>query len=121
MHNDAAKKRHNHFEYQTEYTTDNDSNYRLQDLSVRSWLDLAEKIARPSLPSLDGIEEEVEASIDEGVEPLMREQKHEEEKKGKKKGDEPKKTKNHLWHVFVKRAYVHTKPDAEIQKRFGDE
>lgn len=126
VHSDTAKERHKHFEFQTEYTTDNDSNYRLQDLSVRSWLDLAEKIARPSLSKPDGffeeeIEEETEASIDDSAESLREEQTYKGEKKGKKKGGGPKTTKNHLWHVFVKRAYVHTKPDAEIQKRFGDE
>lgn len=134
VHNDAAdiaKQHHKHFKFHTEYTTDNDSNYRLQDLTVRSFLGLAEKIARPSLRSSEIFDEEIASSdIDDGAAGVTIGDEAEVDTNindgmklfnKKKKQDKSKKAKNHLWHVFVKRAYVHTKPDEDIQKRFGDE
>ncbi|KAH0843256.1 Endopolyphosphatase [Fonsecaea pedrosoi] len=107
MHQDKSSKNdpYKHFAYVTEYTTKNDSAYRIQDLTVRSMLDLAERMGRDSLKLSDEDLEDVERDVD----------------LSKNKGDKHKtKTrKNHLWKVFIKRAFVHTKPDDEIDQRFG--
>ncbi|KIX95232.1 uncharacterized protein Z520_09149 [Fonsecaea multimorphosa CBS 102226] len=105
MQSDKSSKKdpYKHFRYLPEYTTNNDSAYRMEDLTVRSMLDLAEKMGRDSLSLSDADTEQVEKDA-----------------YTKKKGDKDKMTtrKNHLWKVFIKRAYVHTKPDDEIDQRF---
>lgn len=112
IHSDKSDKDpSNHFKYHVEYTTSNDSNYQMSDLTMRSWLDLAERIGRDKLPNLDGqltVEDVLEHSEEEEVDPMGQ--------GGKKKS---KTAKNHLWKVFVKRAFVHTKPDEEIDQDFG--
>lgn len=102
---DTTKEPHKHFNYISEYTTNNDSNYQMQDLTVRSWLDVAEKISRGHFPKPD--------ELDEEEDDLYREKSVESPKKGKLK-----KARNHLWHVFVKRAFVHTTPDDDINNKF---
>ncbi|OAP54263.1 hypothetical protein AYL99_11364 [Fonsecaea erecta] len=106
MHADKSSKkdRYKHFHYSLEYTTNNDSAYRMEELTVRSMLDLAEKMGRDSLNLSDTDTEHVEKDADSS----------------KKGGDnKTKRRKNHLWKVFIKRAFVHTKPDDEIDQQFG--
>lgn len=43
---EKSKKNHNKFEYEVEYTTYNDSVFRLKDLSVRSYVELAGRIGQ---------------------------------------------------------------------------
>ena len=117
---DAEYKYRKHFKFKVEYHTNNDSNYQMKDLTVKSWLDLAEKIGRSKYPKLsdesgDELEEVQEEVQDEdGVDALKKGQNN------KKKGSSKvKKARNHLWKVFVKRAFVHTKPEEEIDQEFG--
>jgi len=109
---DKRSKHHpeKHFKYKVEYTTSDDKYYKMKDLTVRSYLDLAERIGRDTLKMKD-IEEDPEVSED-----------MEYESASKGKGHTKKKTKtakNHLWKEFVKRAFVHTKLDEEIDQDFG--
>lgn len=112
---DTVEKYHKHFKFKVEYHTNNDSNYEMNDLTVKSWLDLAEKISRSKYTkplgfSLGDLDEE---QSEDGVDALKKDEK---KKKGKSK---LKKARNHLWRVFIKRAFVHTKPEEEIDQEFG--
>lgn len=107
---DTVDKYHKHFKFKVEYHTNNDSNYQMKDLTVKSWLDLAEKIGRSKYAKSPGYEEEEESG--DGVDALKKDEK----KKGNSK---VKKARNHLWRVFIKRAFVHTKPEEEIDQEFG--
>ncbi|EXJ77670.1 hypothetical protein A1O3_09899 [Capronia epimyces CBS 606.96] len=104
----TLKEPYKHFSYQKLYTTNNDSKYGMPDLTVRSWLDLAERIGRNQLPRSDGQDSGPELSEQPEIGGIG-----EEEKK------KTKTAKNHLWKVFVKRAFVYTKPDGEIDQDFG--
>ncbi|EXJ59031.1 hypothetical protein A1O7_06462 [Cladophialophora yegresii CBS 114405] len=106
IRSDEKHKHHpeRHFKYKVEYTTNNDKYYQMKDLTVRSWLDLAERIGRDSLKIKD------QADGYELVE------QHEREVDPERK---TKKLKNRLWKEFIKRAFVHTKPDEEIDQEFG--
>ncbi|EXJ71321.1 uncharacterized protein A1O5_05127 [Cladophialophora psammophila CBS 110553] len=107
MHNNKSPKqdRYQYFNYYPEYTTNNDSAYQMKDLTVRSMLDLAEKMGRDRLKLSHADTEDVEIDVDSS------------KKSGRK--DETKTRKNHLWKTFIKRAFVHTKPDDEIDQQFG--
>ncbi|KIW91122.1 uncharacterized protein Z519_08016 [Cladophialophora bantiana CBS 173.52] len=107
MHNDKSSKkdRYQYFNYYPEYTTNNDRAYQMKDLTVRSMLDLAEKMGRERLKLSHADTEDVEIDVDSS------------KKSGHK--DKTKTRKNHLWKTFIKRAFVHTKPDDEIDQQFG--
>jgi endopolyphosphatase len=83
------------FKYELEYHTKEDKIYHMKDLTMRSYLDLAEQIGRKEpekIPALKG------SRVAEGT---------------------TKKHKNRVWHNFVKRAFVLTKPDEELEDQFG--
>jgi endopolyphosphatase len=104
-----------HFRYQVEYNTSSDDHYEMPDLTVRSWLDLAERIGRKKLSTLEATESEPdEAQLDQSDD--LQSSKTDDLEEQKKKA---KVVKNHLWKIFVKRAFVHTKPDDEIDQNFG--
>jgi endopolyphosphatase len=107
------KDHHRHFKYQVEYMTHNDSAYRLKDLTVRSWLDVAERIAREKLAK-----EEEEMEGDEERDEDGGEEEGPDEDYRAQNQKKIKKLKNHLWKTFVKRAFVHTKLDDEIDQDF---
>lgn len=109
FHRDTTKDSHKHFKYINEYTTNNDSNYQMPDLTLRNWLDVAEKISRGHFPKQEELDEGVDLDSEQRIDLL---------KKDKKKKGKTKKARNHLWHVFVKRAFVHTKPDEDIENNF---
>jgi endopolyphosphatase len=110
MHGHGRKKNPEHyFDYQVEYSTKNDSVYQMNDLTMRSWLDLADRIGREKIPSPKS-----EAVGDD----LVAQSELDMTKKGKRK-KESRTAKNHVWRTFVKRAFVHTKSDDEIDQDFG--
>jgi endopolyphosphatase len=84
-----------HFKYEIEYDTKEDKIYQMQDLTMRSYLDLAVRIGR----------KELEESSDLSV-------------ARKAKGVVVRKHKNRVWHNFVKRAFVLTKPDEELEDKY---
>jgi endopolyphosphatase len=112
----ADKSRHNpekHFKYKVEYTTNGDKYYQINDLTVRSMLNLAERISRDKL-KLSGAEPDLdwtEKVENDGVDLTS------EQAAGRKQMS--KTAKNRVWKEFIKRAFVHTKPDEEIDQDFG--
>ncbi|KAL6242106.1 Endopolyphosphatase [Rhinocladiella similis] len=113
------KDPYHYFDFQVEYDTKKDKAYEMNDLTIRSWLDLAERIGRKRLskPESDALE----MADDDECSPLDLELEASRKPQGKGKGDKktPKTAKNHLWKVFIKRAFVHTKADDEIEQDFG--
>ena len=84
-----------HFAFHVEYDTRDDKVARLPDLTVRSYLDMAEKMGRKRF----SLAEEEEDENDDDVSVL--------------------KAKNKIWHAFVKHAFVGTKPEQELEDEFG--
>jgi endopolyphosphatase len=82
------------FKYELEYHTKEDMVYHMKDLTMRSYLDLAEQIGRKELDKIPAMKEGHEAEA-------------------------TTKYKNKIWHNFVKRAFVLTKPDEELEDQFG--
>lgn len=127
-HDNADKEAYVKFEL--EYTTKHDKYYHMKDLTIRNWLDLAERIGREELraPKLESDHEladseaaessqyddsdaEGESEVDAG----KKKDKKKKKKKKKKKG----KMKNHVWKQFLHRAFVQTKADDELDDTFG--
>lgn len=128
------------FTFETEYNTKTDKRYRLADLTVRSYLDLARRISwniRTDTSEdrvLDilpdgrvveagggeaGAEFGEEADHDDDLHSTRkrkRKKKHH-KKKGKKGGKDKDKDRDRdaLWHTFVKRAFVMTKTDEDME------
>ena len=84
-----------HFKYEIEYDTKEDKIYQMQDLTMRSYLDLAVQIGRKELKESSGLSAARKA-----------------------KGMMVRKHKNRVWHNFVKRAFVLTKPDEELEDKY---
>jgi endopolyphosphatase len=120
--------------FETEYTTNKDKYYKMTDLTVRSWLELAERIGREELahPSSESSEAGdldpssssdtfADADQSEVVDDGSMEESSKKKKGKKKKGKKgkKKKMKNHLWKEFLHRAFVHTKLDEELDDTFG--
>lgn len=114
----------NNFTYEVLYDTRDDDVYKLPDLTVRSCLDLAQRIGsfkakKSDLLTKDEVgdimedddqEEEVEDSSKDG-------KKGKKGKKGEKKHDTSK--RNRAWYTFVRRALVDTMDQDEIEETFG--
>ena len=92
----------NPFAFEVEYSTFNDKIYKLQDLTLRSYLKLAQRITEPP-----------PKTIATGVEVVGTE-------RSRHKGKGSKKV-NEVWYTFVQRAFVGTKDDEYIRERFGGE
>jgi endopolyphosphatase len=129
-----SKSKHKHFNFEVEYSTSNDTVYNMTDLTIRSWLELAERIGRNAakntgLAELDiDLEEEAEEptsvahnSTDEKDGDLMTERIMNQARKEatKHKAKAKKKVKNHVWKTFVRRVFVGTKPDEDLDDQFG--
>ena len=109
------KSKHAKFTFEVEYDTKNDTVFELEDLTVRSYLDLAARIGdyRPRKDDLlstrtDDIEDDMSAA---------KKKKHKKNKKHKK--HKKQKKINKTWFAFVNRAYVGTKDQEDIHDRFG--
>ena len=130
----------NHFAFEVAYDTRDDKVYKLKDLTMRSWLGMAEKMGRSiyDLPGLEiGAEDETvadketdnDADADDNDESDVQDSDadvvdtQKKKKKKKKKGKKGKKDhglkKNRLWHTFIRRAFVYTKGDKELEDEFG--
>ena len=97
------KLRHRKFKYELEYDTRNDSIFGLNDLTVRSYVELAGRIGQYKPPKEDRLEDVKE--------------KH--KKHGKK--HKHRKAINKVWFTFVDRAFVGTRDHDELHDEFGQE
>ncbi|CAD0107318.1 unnamed protein product [Aureobasidium uvarum] len=125
--NDDRNPHPTNFTYEVLYDTRSDKVYQLDDLTTRSYLRLAQRIAgvRPRKSDVqmsDTDVEEIEADEsfdgdeDQGDIDITK-------KKHKKKGDKKKKKKspkdNKPWYTFVRRAFVDTVDPDDIEEEFG--
>lgn len=89
------------FEFEVEYDTRDDKRYKLPDLTVRSMLKLAYRLGKGADASTsDALESDAEASG----------------KKGKGKKKKGKKKANKVWIAFLKRAFVGTVEEEDLEK-----
>jgi endopolyphosphatase len=114
------------FDFQIEYDTKTDKRYKLKDMTVRSYMDLAHSISKDSKNHKKGIwdllPDEDLVDIRDSDSELGREagystskkKKHGKKGKGKKRKGKGKE-KDTLWHTFVKRAFVMTKTDEDME------
>jgi endopolyphosphatase len=132
-----SKLKHKHFKFEVEYSISNDTVYNMTDLTMRSWLELAQRIGRNAAknaaldePDLDEDVEDMEEPIIEAVkqsdgrenehpltEDILNQAQTKPTKKHKTKTK--KKVKNHVWKTFIRRVFVGTKPDGDLDDEFG--
>lgn len=122
-HDDGKKHKTHPVEFEVEYDTRNDDLYRLKDLTVRELLKLAHSIGIGGDQSSDADEvvesegydgepeEGEEEAVGDGLDVLR---KKKGKKKGKKKNDRDR--RNHLWIGFLRRAFVGTMDDDDLEK-----
>ena len=114
------------FNFEVEYDTRDDKVFKLKDLTVRNYLRLAERIGKSgsktsyedrdvSLSSEKGFTGYDELPDDKAMMELdIKMEKH----RGKKKKNR-KYFRNNAWLTFVKRAFIGTKDDDEIEQKYG--
>lgn len=115
------KPQPNKFEYEIEYDTRNDSIYGLKDMTVRSYFDLAQRIGTKKPKKGDRLE--VMGKEDDGQSEVQLDEdlQHmggavDASKKGKGKH---RKVGNKVWYTFIKRAFVNTMEDGDVDDVFG--
>ena len=112
------------FEFEVEYDTKNDSIYSMQDLTVRSWVNLASRIGnyRPywTLEDVDVDKDENYCGGNSGAGSAWRNKKDKKDKKKekKKRKKEERRHIRELWSTFFRRAYVGTR---ELEDDLHDE
>ena len=124
------------FKYEVEYDTKTDERYKLDDLTVRSYLDLALRIGEKGkaeksiIETVEDEEGEERDIIAEGADqddnpqdPQNGDEMDISKHKKKNKKHKHKKKKGHeinkLWETFVQRAFVGTKTEHEIEESFS--
>lgn len=106
------------FKYQVEYNTTDDKIFKLQDLTVRSYLDLARRIGEYKQKGREFLEEQkYECEKEEEVE--HNNAGAEKKGKDKKKKKHGKHGKTTVWFTFIKRAFVGTLDPDLIEEEFG--
>ncbi|KAK8156830.1 hypothetical protein BC567DRAFT_168654 [Phyllosticta citribraziliensis] len=113
------------FAFEKEYSTfDKDDEYKLSDLTVRSYINLARRIgsfgkdgfAAAAAATPEDEEEEVSSATDgEGA----READDVDVQVSVDKGKKKPKPKHHVWYEFVRRAFVSTLDQSDIEGSFG--
>lgn len=105
------------FKFEVEYDTKTDERYGLEDLTVRSLMDLARRIgegdegSKPTMSTEDDGEEDEQENDD--AEEDVESNKNKERKK--KKHGKHKHSKNKTWLTFVERAFVGTLDPRELE------
>ena len=132
---EESKKHHEEFAYNVAYDTRNDSVFGLEDLTVRSYLDLAERIGQykpakgdrrlqcsntlselPSYGKKDVDENQASSSREAG---RIAPQKNKKYRKHHGKKHKHRKAVNKVWFTFISRAFVGTKDEEDIHNQFG--
>lgn len=104
------------FEYKVEYDTFSDKVFGLKDLTVRSYVDLAKKIAKSKTGSNSAA---IESETSEQVADSQSEEGMHADRKGKKKKKKHHKHSNKTWLAFVRRAFVDTMDPTDVKQQFG--
>ena len=112
------------FKYQVEYNTTDDKIFKLQDLTVRSYLDLARRIGEYKQKGQEFLEEqkyecEKEEEVEHNNADAEKKGKDKKKKKKKKKKKHGKHGKTTVWFTFIKRAFVGTLDPDLIEEEFG--
>jgi endopolyphosphatase len=115
--NDHAPK----LQYEVEYDTQTDLVYKLKDLTVRSYVELARRIVDASPhrhKGFPGLQNGQDDEHDSDTEDSVQDDKGEEARKKKKKKKKKKhdKVRDKVWHEFVKRAFVGTVDGEELER-----
>jgi endopolyphosphatase len=107
------------FQFQVEYDTFTDPIYKLKDLTMRSYIKLAHRIGKYKPEKGDSIEEledetvDVTGTSDDDSDDELEVDKK--KKKHKKKKHHKQHEKNKVWLRFVRRAFVGTLDEEELQ------
>lgn len=111
------------FKYQVEYNTTDDKIFKLEDLTVRSYLNLARRIGEYKQKGQEFLEEQkYECEKEEEVEHNnVDTEKNGKDKKKKKKKKHRKHGKTTVWITFIKRAFVGTLDPDSIEEEFGSQ
>lgn len=103
------------FTYEVEYDTKNDSVFGLEDLTVRSYVDLATRIGDYK-PRKDDLWSTAANDVENDMSDAKK-RKHKKSKKHKK--HKKQKRINKTWFAFVNRAYVGAKDEEDLHDQFG--
>ncbi|KAF1972965.1 Endopolyphosphatase [Bimuria novae-zelandiae CBS 107.79] len=107
------------FKFEVEYDTKTDPKYKLKDLTVRSFVDLARRIGKNYKGSKAKLYNEEEIEEDEEEEEPDEDEEIDVQGNGKgkkgKKGNKHKKGTNKTWLTFVDRAFVGTLDSSELE------
>lgn len=110
------------FQYQIEYDTFTDPIYKLKDLTMRSYIKLAHRIGQYQPEKGDNIEDVEDEAIDDDSDDSDGEAEVDKKgKKHKKKKHHKQHEKNKVWLRFVKRAFVGTLAEEDLQTFDADE
>ena len=112
------------FKYQVEYNTTDDKIFKLEDLTVRSYLDLARRIGEYKQKGQEFLEEqkyecEKEEEVEHNNADAEKKGKDKKKKKKKKHRKHRKHGKTTVWLTFIKRAFVGALDPDSIEEEFG--
>ncbi|OQO12350.1 hypothetical protein B0A48_02992 [Cryoendolithus antarcticus] len=116
--NKDQKPRPKEFKYEVHYNTRNDSVYHLKDLTMPHMLDLARRIGAfvPQESIKDGLTDDENLSL--GSLKKGRKDRKKKEKKHRKHKHKYGK-RNEAWYTFIRRAFVETMDEEDIEQNFG--
>ncbi|WYZ42974.1 hypothetical protein EsH8_VI_000673 [Colletotrichum jinshuiense] len=127
----SKKPKPHPFKFEVEYSTFTDNIYKLSDLTVRSYVNLANRIAKENGKGKalveefeknadaeleDFVEDDEEFDSDDAGEDEDMEIEKKKNKKGKKGKKKKKKKHNKVWLHFLKHAFVKTVPQKKLKK-----
>ncbi|KAF2222936.1 Metallo-dependent phosphatase-like protein [Elsinoe ampelina] len=109
------------FKFEVLYDTMNDTVYKVKDLTVRNYVELAQRMST----GVQAVQQDGQGDVD--VLKKGKEEVNGKKGKGKGKGEKNKQRKNKVkkgkmnkvWHAFLQRAFVGTMTDQEIEEEFG--
>jgi endopolyphosphatase len=111
------------FQYEVEYDTFTDSIYKLKDMTVRSWLNLAHRIGRYKPAKGDELDETILDGIKEGDDDFDEDDYDDDNddefevesgKKHRKKKHHRQHEKNKVWLRFIRHAFISTLEDKDL-------
>jgi len=122
-----SKPRPNKFEYQVLYNTTSDEIYKLKDMTVRSYLELAKRIGKKGKKSKKSKKSSVAEQPEDHIQDLQDDDDASDDlnTEGKGKKDKKKKKKHHkgrevnkVWLTFLKRAFSGAVDNEQLRQQF---